>query len=58
MCLLQVRQMWEALLFAQPDIRESDAGAAAFETMVRVFEASCTSRPVPDELSSRLAAES
>lgn len=31
----QVRQIWEALLFAQPGIRESDAGAAAFETMVR-----------------------
>lgn len=30
----QVRQIWEALLFAQPGIRESDAGAAAFETMV------------------------
>jgi hypothetical protein len=34
---LQARQIWEALLYAQPGVRESDAGAAAFETLVRVL---------------------
>ena len=32
--VLQARQIWEALLYAQPGVRESDAGAAAFETLV------------------------
>ena len=32
--MLQARQIWEALLYAQPGVRESDAGAAAFETLV------------------------
>lgn len=35
---LQARQVWEALLYAQPGVRESDAGAAAFETLVSSFQ--------------------
>lgn len=55
MCM-QARQIWEALLYAQPGIRESEAGAAAFETMVRAFPVCSADGHGGGDLAGRVAA--